>query len=351
MNYEKYKQTELTYVDTRMLQGLSVLAMVILHLFDRLDYSGLYTPVLFLAGKPLIFYIAQLSDFCVMGFAFCSGYALYKQFQESDISTYVKRRGKGLLVLLINYWVVLFAFTIISVLAGNGENMPGSIGEFAGNFFAVNTTYNGAWWYIFIYMVLVVISPLIFKYCDRFQMWISGAGLLLVYASAYYVRFYMPTTNWGLIKYGTFGMTLFEFCIGIYFLKYNWMEKINKLIGKLKKWQRIFIGIVLLVGILIGHTLIVPSLFVAPFTGILIIVLFLTWNKSKCAEAFFMLIGKHSTNIWLIHMFFYLYIFKNLVYVGRYPVIILGLMLGICIACSYLLNMVLEPMTRRVKNR
>ena len=39
---EKYnynRQTELTISDTKMLQGLSVLAMVFLHLFDRLDYA------------------------------------------------------------------------------------------------------------------------------------------------------------------------------------------------------------------------------------------------------------------------------------------------------------------------
>ena len=54
----------LTRYDTKMLQGLSVL----------------YTPLLYLAGKPVIFYFAQLSDFCVMGFAFCSGYGLYKKY-------------------------------------------------------------------------------------------------------------------------------------------------------------------------------------------------------------------------------------------------------------------------------
>ena len=73
---------KLTHSDTKMIHGLSVMAMVILHLFDNLEYGRMYSPVLYLLGKPLIFYIAQLSDFCVMGFAFCSGYALFKQFQE-----------------------------------------------------------------------------------------------------------------------------------------------------------------------------------------------------------------------------------------------------------------------------
>ena len=60
--------------DSKMLQGLSVLAMVWLHLFDR-DYTGLFSPVLFVGGVPLSFYLGQLSDFCVFGFAFLSGYA------------------------------------------------------------------------------------------------------------------------------------------------------------------------------------------------------------------------------------------------------------------------------------
>lgn len=40
---------ELSKNDSKMLQGLSVLAMVCLHLFDR-DYTGLFTPLLFGGG-------------------------------------------------------------------------------------------------------------------------------------------------------------------------------------------------------------------------------------------------------------------------------------------------------------
>ena len=54
---------ELTKKDTKMMQGFSVLAMVFLHLFDRWDYEGLFTPLVFLHGIPLSFYFGQLSDF------------------------------------------------------------------------------------------------------------------------------------------------------------------------------------------------------------------------------------------------------------------------------------------------
>ena len=52
---------ELTKNDSKMLQGLSVLAMVWLHLFDR-NYTGLFTPIFFGGGVPYSFYIAQLSQ-------------------------------------------------------------------------------------------------------------------------------------------------------------------------------------------------------------------------------------------------------------------------------------------------
>lgn len=344
-------KTELTHSDTKMLHGLSVLAMVILHLFDRLEYPvGGYSPLLYLFGKPLIFYIAQLSDFCVMGFAFSSGYALYKQFQKLEIKVYYKRRIKSLLLLLVNYWMILFVFTIISILIGNGENMPGTVGEFIGNFLTVNVTYNGAWWYLFIYIVLVLLSPVIFALCDRIPVVISGIGLFGIYFSAYYVRFKMIPDNWLVVKYGLFGMTLAEFCIGVFFLKGNWLEVLSRIIRRIPRWGRIVGSIVIWCGMLIGHTLIVPSLFIAPITGLVIIVLFTLWEKPKPIGAFFSLLGRHSTNIWLIHMFFYLYIFENLVYIARYSLFILALMLVICIGCSYIINMLLQPVNKRITN-
>lgn len=341
---------ELTHSDTKMIHGLAVMSMVTLHLFDNLEYGGAYSPILYLFGKPVIFYIAQLCDFCVMGFAFCSGYALYKQFQKSEVRAYYKKRLKSLLVLIVNYWMILFIFTTISILIGNGENMPGSAGEFIGNFLTVNTTYNGAWWYLFIYVLLVLLSPGIFTICDRLPVVISSISLLGIYFSAYYVRFKMVPNNWCLVKYGLFGMTLAEFCIGVFFLKGNWLELLSRIIKRIPCWVRSVGSFVIWCGLLIGHTLIVPSLFVAPITRMIIIVLFILWEKPKLIESFFLLMGRHSTNIWLIHMFFYLYLFKGLVYVVRYPLAILVLMLVICIGCSYVINMLLQPVNKKITN-
>lgn len=65
---------ELQKEDSKMLQAFSVMAMVCLHLFDR-DHTDLFQPLVFFKGIPLSFYVGQLADFCVFGFAFLSGYA------------------------------------------------------------------------------------------------------------------------------------------------------------------------------------------------------------------------------------------------------------------------------------
>ena len=92
---------------------------------------------------------------------------------------------------------------------------------------------------------------------------------------------------------------------------------------------------------LIGHTLVIPSLFIAPFTGLVIIFIFSTIEKPKWVKNGFTFLGYHSTNIWLIHMFFYRYIFVNFVFIGKYPLVILGIMLVITLICSILLNKIM----------
>lgn len=70
--------------DIKMIQAISAIAMVTLHLFCR-DYENLFSPVLFFWGIPLSYYIAQLCDFCVFGFAFCSGYAHYTLYNKKRL--------------------------------------------------------------------------------------------------------------------------------------------------------------------------------------------------------------------------------------------------------------------------
>lgn len=167
-------------------------------------------------------------------------------------------------------------------------------------------------------------------------------GSFLIYVSAYYVRFKIDGGNWILGKYGVFGMTLFEFIIGSICYKEKWISKAKFLKDKVSKNIVLIIAVLSVLCMLLGHTLLIQSLFVAPMTGLLIIFVFSVWEKPGWIKNTFLLIGKHSTNIWLIHMFFYMYIFKNLVFIAKYPLLILLLMMFITISCSNVINLVVK---------
>ena len=328
-----------------MLQGLSVLAMVLLHLFCTYNYENKYTPILFFQGVPLCFYIAQLSDFCVYGFAFCSGYGHMVNYGKEG---FYKNRLKGLLMVLVDYWVILCVFSIISIAAGQAEFMPGSLRQLIMSALLVEISYNGAWWYLFTYTVLVVLSPVLLKAVEKYHPLTVLALGFAVYCTAYYVRFHVVTDNWLLNKYGTFGMTLFEYLIGAVCYKIRFVSLLRNLWYRCSKMIQWVVTGALILAMLYCRTKIIASLFVAPVTGSILMALFVLWKKPDWMERIFLFVGKHSTNIWLTHMFFYLVLFKNLVFVAKYPIVIFALMMVITTAVSTLLQFIQEPLHKAV---
>lgn len=275
---------ELTKKDTKMLQGLSVFAMVLLHLFCTYDYADKYTPMLFFCGVPICFYIAQLSDFCVFGFAFCSGYGHMANFGRDG---YYKNRLKGLLALLCDYWLILVLFSVVSIVAGQSEFMPGSTGQFLRNALLLENSYNGAWWYMRTYVVLVVISPVLLRIVKKYHPLIVLAAGFLIYCVAYYVRFQVTTDNWLLSNFGPFGMTLFEYLVGAVCLKVGFVTWLREFWSRWHKQVQWGISILCILAMLYGRTKIVPSLFVAPVTGAVLMALFILWEKPKYIEQMF----------------------------------------------------------------
>ena len=328
-----------------MLQGLAILAMVWLHLFDRRDFAGLFQPLIFIREIPLSFYVAQLSDFCVFCFAFCSGYAHMSLFGEEH---FYKRRLKGLLKLLIQYAFVVVLFSGIGLLTGQGNLIPGSFLEFLGNITLINVSYNGAWWYMWAYVLLVLLSPLILYTVKKTKPWIILIAGFVIYCGAFVLRFKVPTSNYFLQRLGPFGMTLYEYVLGCVCFKAGFISKTYKQWEKLPAWGRISISIVLLISLLAARTLLIPSLFFAPLSGAVIMMLFHFWKKPAVVKKSFLFFGKHSTNIWLTHMFFYLTLFKDHVYIARFPLAIYCYMLLITVAVSYILIFMEKPILKRI---
>ncbi|MFR7490883.1 MAG: hypothetical protein ACLUXK_01820 [[Ruminococcus] torques] len=68
----------LTKKQTKSLQGIAILFMLGLHLFNRIDIAGFYDVKIYWGGGiPLLTYISYIFDACVPIYLFCSGYGLY----------------------------------------------------------------------------------------------------------------------------------------------------------------------------------------------------------------------------------------------------------------------------------
>jgi hypothetical protein len=86
----------------------------------------------------------------------------------------------------------------------------------------------------------------------------------------------------------------------------------------------------------------VPTLFVAICTGVGLIVFYTLMAIPLMLKNSVVYLGKHSSNIWLTHMFLYMSIgaFSRYVYLTRNPLIIFSTLLFMCILFSYFINYV-----------
>lgn len=73
---------DITKRDSKMLKGVAILAMLMLHLFCRRDNLP-YNPLLWIGDTPLIYYFGLFGDICVAIYCFVSGYAHYMQSTAS----------------------------------------------------------------------------------------------------------------------------------------------------------------------------------------------------------------------------------------------------------------------------
>ncbi len=145
------------------------------------------------------------------------------------------------------------------------------------------------------------------------------------------------------------GTSILPFVWGMYFYKYKLFTKIRLYLNKhIGNNLLVVISILALIIMIIAHG-IVQSLIVAPFTGLITIVLFNAVKKAEWIDKIFLFFGEHSTNIWLTHMFFYAVIFKNLVFSAKYPLLILLFMLAITIGVSYVINLIYKPLCKLIK--
>lgn len=333
------------------LKSIAILMMLCLHLFNTLNYKGLFEPLLYIGSKPLIYYVSLFCDACVPIFAFVSGYGLYFKYLQNQ-TIYRKDNLRRLKKMYLNYWIIIFLFPVgLGFLLGK-ENYPGSIIKLLGNLSAVVTSYNGAWWFFTIYILFVITSSLWFQLFSKIHAVFYLFLLSIVYMICFYLRVYKPSDynsevlNWLRTETVLYGSTLFQFMLGAFALRFNWSTIIVDFLKTIKnKYGLFLIGTILLI---VVHA-VVPNFIIAPFTALVFVFLFVQLRLDTFFSKFFDFLTPHATNIWLIHMFFYMIFFKSFIYSIHYVLPIFLLLVFCCIGSSVVINKINDAVLRLVK--
>jgi surface polysaccharide O-acyltransferase-like enzyme len=345
---------EMSKNDTKILKGVAILFMLLLHLFCRKQVNGLYHTFPSIDGVPLIYYIGLFGDACVPIYCFASGYGLYVTYNKA-LKVNITKNFKRIFKLLINFWIVFIIFMGVGYLVGRTGAFSGGIWEFLLNFFLLSNSYNGAWWFLQTYIILVVLSPLLIKIVKKNNsfviLFITGIIYLISYIQR--IKFVIDLSNFPVLNMFVsdavlVGTSLLPFIIGTIFAKEKIYSKIYNRFNKLSS-KNIFclMGIILLV---IIHSL-YESMIIAPFTAVGFICFFNLMNKSNFIQKLLTLLGNHSTNIWLTHMFFYMSIFPELTFAPRYPILIFAWLILLCLASSFVINLIFNPVVRMIDRK
>lgn len=341
---------ELSIRQTNNTKGIAILMMVCLHLFNR-PYQSLFEPIIFIGKQPLTYYISLFCDCCVAIYCFCSGYGLYIGYSKKD-SNYKRKNYIRILKILINYWIILILFVVIlGACIDKSYGYPGDITKFILNFTAIHTSYNGAWWFLTTYFLLVLSSPFLFFLINNFNYKIILFFTFLIYIIGYIQRIKTPllfdnnNLNYLISQISLYFNSLFPFIVGAISYKQKWFTSFSNYFLKYKYSNFYLLIIILLEIVLHGN---IPSLFVAVFTGILFVFCFNCLKINSFTDKLFTFFSNHSMNIWLIHMFFYSIFFSEIIYYPKYPLLIYMWLLLLCILCSYIINLIYFPILEKV---
>ena len=335
------KKLSFTREHTKIAKGVAILLMLTYHLFafpDRIHLDQGYISLFSIGGSNIEFIMGGFGKICVSMYIFLSGYGIYmSSLKEGKIT--LKDSFKRLKKLYINYWIVFIIFVPIGFIFFNKEL---NIREFILNFVGWSSSYNDEWWFFKLYVELILLVPIL-KYLINDSLWKSIVNITIL-------LFFSKVIGYGInrgidkfipsfIVYEVHDILFWQACffIGYICAKFDIYSKALNLFIKIKMDNKIIYALLPIALIFIriksGGRLYIDFL----LTPILI---FCTVNLlyDSVLHKLFILLGEHSTNMWLIHSFFCYTYFQWLVFKPRISVIILVWLVILSLGSSYFIN-------------
>ncbi len=265
----------------------------------------------------------------------------------------MKKRVHRVLKLLIRFWIVMILTCCVGFALGMRDRFPGSLLNFILNACLVKSSYVGAFWFVQTYTILALLSGVIFKLVKKYSYWVVLPISLVLYVGAFgteYVvlgKMEVEAARLFVNALMLFMRSQFSFVIGMVLAKENMLD-CSKWLSKIRK-SPILPWIFLL--ILIAGRAVLRNMIFAPFSAVALIVLFGTYNWGKLGEKILLFFGKHSTNMWLTHMQFYMIFTPTLVFCSRNVFVIMLTLVMLSLAASYVVDWVYGDVMKLVEKK
>lgn len=341
-------KSALSIADSMTAKGIAIILMLFHHLFnDYEEYAGYTVTYAPFTGDRLM-YLAILSKICVAIFVFISGYGIASSFKKAfdgkgavptaELSRFV---GKRYLKLMMGYW---FAFALTFICQPLGRTIFDAYGrglrpmlvygvmDVLGLSFLFNTpTLNPTWWYMTVAIVIVVAVPFVVIAMRRFGSTLILAALLvliLAFTESGVIVNYMVTA-----------------VLGVWCHEVGVFDKIRDVMAESRLKH---VGLILLeMGAFVVCMLLWMNF---NYRGILdalaaLLVLLLTssvFGRVPLVSRGLAFLGKHSSNMFLMHNQLYSFYFLGFFYGFKYWLLILVSL----VLASLLLSVVMEALKK-----
>lgn len=361
MNQPAYSKVGFERDDTKAVKGIAILLMLFHHFAafpDRtpVGFEGFASlwPAFVSGGYLQAFAIS--AKICVSLYFFLGGYGLYIRWKSSKFSV-----TGSILDLYKAYWRVFLVFIPICLLffARSGDDISVLCTKYAidnkfslltivlSGFIGWSSYFNEEWWFLKSYICAI---PLGYLFCcgtkKNRNFWLD---LFIVFGIDIFIRDVFPSvaslesfsslgTNFYYVSFLRGNDFVSAFFAGIVFAKYDAISAAKQKLLNLpcSTWSCL-LGL----GILYWcRTFVFDAKADILFCGLMIPMVCVFFDRFTRIKRIFMYLGKHSTNMWLIHSFYCYYFLEvtQLVYCTRNVWIDFGILVILTLASSIALN-------------
>lgn len=310
--------------------------MVFAHLFNNMHLCSLCSPQIYIGDNPLV-YLLIFAMNPVDFFIFLSGYGLYIAYQKGSCGNM-----KRVFRLYIHYWLVLFVFVSIGFFM-NKEGYPGNMLTIIENALGWRNTYNHETWFIFPYSMLALTSYFLFKISDKLKPIVVFCIFFSIYMLMRFLSRYDGecTKSFQLYKWiNSYFTLLFPFVLGM--LTARLVD-----FSRLKQFKFLCGGGIFLILLNMAVIILLRNYLqsiVYPFYVSLFVILFVVIRKPLWLGNTLEELGKRSTSIWFVHTFLCYYLFQDVVYALKYPLIIFLVLMIV----SYVISILIDSLYKNI---